>query len=127
MKRIRVLGVHRRWEDWLGMLLGVATSLSPWISGHMGSQNVLFNAVLVGMLLFVLAQFEAANLHRWQEGCALLLGAWLGASPFIFGYAITGPLRYWHFVIASVVIVLAAVELWQDWNLSAEELAGHEN
>jgi len=127
MKRIRFLGVHRKWEDWLGMLFGVATGLSPWISGQMGTQTMMFNAVVAGSLLFMLAQFEAVNLHHWEEGCVVLLGAWLGASPFIFDYASAGPLRYWHFTFAAAVIVLAAIELWQDWNLSAEELAEHEN
>ena len=109
MKRVRVLGVHRSWEDWFGMLLGFATGLSPWISGQMGSQNIMFNAIIVGAMLFVLAEFEAVNLHRWQESCVVLLGVWLGASPFVFGYSAVGPLRYWHFAFAAVVIVLAAV------------------
>lgn len=127
MKRIRFFRVHRNWEDWLGMLLGIVIGLSPWISGEMGTQNTMLNAIVVGMTLFVLAEFEATNLHRWQEGCVLLLGLWLGASPFIFGYFDAGPLRYWHFALALSVIVLTVVELWQDWNLSAEELAEHEN
>ena len=127
MKHVRFLGVHRGWEDWLGMLLGIATSLSPWISGQMGSQAMMFNAVVVGLMLFIFAQFEAVNLHRWQEACVLLLGVWLGASPFTFGYSASGTLRYWHFAFAAVAIVLAAIELWQDWNLSDEELAEHES
>ncbi len=127
MKHVRFLGVHRGWEDWVGMLLGIATSLSPWISGQMGSQAMMFNAVVVGLMLFIFAQFEAVNLHRWQEACVLLLGVWLGASPFIFGYSASGTLRHWHFAFAAIAIVLAAVELWQDWNLSDEELAEHES
>ncbi len=127
MKRIRFLGIHRKWEDWLGMLLGIAISLSPWISGQMGSQSMMFNAIAVGLMLFVVAQFEAVNLHRWEEGFVLLLGIWLGASPFIFDYSAVGPLRYWHFAFAAVAIVLAAIELWQDWKLSDDELAEHEN
>jgi hypothetical protein len=107
MKSVRFFGVHRNWEGWLGMLLGIATSLSPWISGQMDSQSMMFNAFVVGLMLFMLAQFEAANLHRWQEGCLLLLGVWLGASPFIFGYSGAGPLRYWHFAFAAITIVLA--------------------
>jgi hypothetical protein len=127
MKNARFFGVHRNWEDWLRMLLGIATSLSPWISGQMGSQSMMFNAFVVGLMLFMFAQFEAANLHRWKEGCVLLLGVWLGVSPFIFGYSAAGSLRYWHFAFAAIAIVLAAVELWQEWNLTDEELAEHEN
>jgi hypothetical protein len=32
---------------------------------------------------------------------------------------------YWHFVLGAIVVLLAAVELWQDWRLSDQELARH--
>ena len=117
---------HRNWEDWLVMLLGVLTGLSPWIPGEMGSQAMMINAVVVGAMVFVLGQYEAADLHRWQEGAAIALGSWLGASPFIFGYSTNGTLRFWHFVLAAVIVILAVLELWQDWNVSDEELAEHD-
>ena len=117
---------HRSWEDWLSMLLGLVTGLTPWISGQMGSQAMMFNAVVVGATVFVLGQLEAADLHRWQEGGEIALGSWLGASPFIFGYSANGPLRFWHFALAAIIIILAVLELWQDWNLGDEELAEHD-
>ena len=30
MSDFRLLGTHRTWEDWCGMLLGVLIVLSPW-------------------------------------------------------------------------------------------------
>lgn len=126
MIRIRFFYAHRSWEDWLGMLVGVLIGLSPWLSGQMGSQAMMFNAVVVGAMVFVLGELEAADLHRWQEGGEIALGSWLVASPFIFSYSGNGTLRYWHFVLGALVVALAALELWQDWNLSDEELAGHD-
>ena len=126
MMHIRVFGAHRDWEDWLSMLVGVLTGLSPWISGQTGSEAMMFNAILVGAIVFVLGEFEAADLHRWQEGGEIALGSWLAASPFIFGYSANGTLRFWHFVLGAVVVILAVLELWQDWNLSNEELAEHD-
>ena len=126
MVHIRVFGAHREWEDWLSMLFGVLTALSPWISGQTDGEAMLFNAVIVGVMVFVLGEFEAADLHRWQEGGEIVLGSWLGASPFIFGYSANGVLRFWHFVLAAAVVILAVLELWQDWNLSNEELADHD-
>jgi len=117
---------HRTWEDWLSMLLGLLTGLSPWISGQMGTQTMMFNAIVVGALIFFIGELEFANLHRWQEGGQIALGSWLGASPFIFGYAANGPLRFWHYALAAMVVGLAVLELWQDWSLSDEELAEHE-
>jgi hypothetical protein len=123
---VRFFDAHRSWEDWLGMLLGVLTGLSPWISGQMGSQAMMLNAILVGAIVFVLGEYEAADLHRWQEGGEIALGSWLVASPFIFGYSADGTLRFWHFVLGAVIVILAVLELWQDWNLSDDELAEHD-
>ena len=123
---IRFFDAHRSWEDWLGMLLGVLTGLSPWISGQMGSQTMMLNAILVGAIVFVLGEYEAADLHRWQEVGEIALGSWLAASPFIFDYSADGTLRFWHFVLGAVIVILAVLELWQDWNLSDEELAEHD-
>ena len=54
-----------------------------------------------------------------------MLGIWLIVSPFIFDYAGADPLRSWHFVLGGLVAALAALELWQDWLLSDQELAEH--
>jgi hypothetical protein len=50
---------------------------------------------------------------------------WLIVSPFTLGYAEAGALRYWHFVLGAVVALLAALELWQDWKLTDEQLVQH--
>jgi len=52
-------------------------------------------------------------------------GLWLIASPFMFGYADAGTLRYWHFMLGVAVALLAILELRQDWKLSDTEIAGH--
>ena len=107
------------------MLLGVLVGLSPWLSGQMGSHAMMVNAIFVGIFVFVLAEYEAANLHRWEEITEIAVGSWLIASPFVFDYLATGPLRIWHFVLGTCIIALAVLELWQDWPLTNEELAKH--
>ena len=125
MSGIRFFNIHRSWEDWLGMLLGVLIGLSPWLAGQQDHQAVMWNAILVGALVLGVAQLEYVSLQRWEEAGELALGLWLIASPFIFGYADTGDLRYWHFILGAVVVLLAVFELWQDWKLSDKELAQH--
>jgi len=62
-------------------------------------------------------------LHRWEEGLETAFGLGLIASPFIVGYADAGTLRYWHFFLGTAVVLIAVLELWQDWRLSDAELA----
>ena len=125
MAGIRLFDVHRTWEDWLGMILGVLAALSPWLAGQQDSATVMWNAVIVGALVIMLAGLELVDLHRWEETLEAACGIWLAASPFIFGYAAAGTLRYWHFALGAIVTILALVELRQDWNLSDKELAEH--
>ena len=125
MSGIRFLKIHRSWEDWLGMLIGVLIGISPWLAEQQVDQAVMWNAVLVGALVLGLAQLEYVSLQRWGEAGEIVLGLWLIASPFTFGYAETGALRYWHFILGAIVVLLAALQLWQDWRLSDKELAKH--
>jgi hypothetical protein len=125
MSGIRFLNIHRSWEDWAGMLLGVLIGLSPWLAGESYDQAVMWNAFLVGALVLGLANLEYVSLQRWEEIGEIACGLWLMASPFVFGYAEAGVLRYWHFVLGAIVALIAVLELWQDWKLSEKELAQH--
>ena len=125
MSGISFLKTHRSWEDWLCMLIGVLIGISPWFTEQKYDQAVIWNAVLVGVLVLGLAQLEYVSLQRWEETATIALGLWLIASPFTFGYAEAGPLRYWHFVFGAVVVLVAVLELWQDWRLSDKELSQH--
>jgi len=125
MAGMRIFDVHRTWEDWVGILLGVSIGLSPWLAGQEDNQTVMWNAMLVGALVFSLAAVALVDLHRWEEIGEIACGLWLIASPYIFGYAGTGMLQYWHFGLGAVVVLLAVMELWQDRMLSDEELARH--
>ena len=132
MSDFRFLNKHRSWEDWFGMLLGVLIVVSPWFPMQ-GNQEVMdsersimiLNTFVVGMLVFGLAQLEYVALQRWEEVGEIVLGLWLIASPWIFGYPGDEFLRVWHVMLGAVVVLLGALQLWQDWHLSDQELANH--
>lgn len=123
MVRTGFMGMHRTWEDWAGICLGVVTVLTPWFAGATQSQTITLNAVIIGMAIVVLAAFTLVNLRRGEEIAEFLCGLWLMASPYIFGYA--GQLATWHYVLGALVALLALFEFWQDWTLSDDELAKH--
>ena len=123
---------HRTWEDWCGMLLGVLIVLSPWFPTETGHEvvdaersPVILNTFTIGILVFGLAQLEYVALQRWEEVTAIVLGLWLIASPYLFGYSGDGRLRLCHSSFGGLVVLLAALQLWQDWDLSDQDLLKH--
>ena len=126
MAGIRLFNVHYGWEDCLSMALGALIVLTSWLVGQGGSQIVAVNAAIVGLLVLALGASEVfVDLRRWEESLEAACGLWLIASPFIFGYADAGTLRYWHFVLGAAIVLLAVLELLQDWKLSKAELTRH--
>ena len=132
MSDFRYFSTHRTWEDWCGMLLGVLIMLSPWFPTQTSHElvdavrgTVIINTITVGILVFGLAQLEYLALQRWEEVAEIFLGLWLIASPYVFGYSSDGLLRFWHSSLGGLVLLLAALQLWQDWNLSDHDMARH--
>ena len=123
MAGIRVFNVHCLWEDCLSMGLGVVIVLTSWMVNDVASQTAATNTVIVGILVLALGASEFVDLRRWEESLEAACGLWLIASPFVFGYADAGALRYWHFVLGIAVVLLAVLELRQDWELSDAELS----
>jgi hypothetical protein len=132
MSDFRFFSTHRPWEDWFGMLLGGLIVVSPWFpfqSSHetMDAERsvMILNTFVIGMLVFGLAQLEYVALQRWEEVAEIALGLWLIASPFVFGYSGDDMLKVWHASLGVIVVLLGALQLWQDWRLSDQELANH--
>ncbi|MEH2468719.1 hypothetical protein V1281_002024 [Nitrobacteraceae bacterium AZCC 2161] len=132
MSEFRFLSTHRTWEDWCGMLLGVLIVLSPWFPtqashGLAGADHsaVIINTFTVGILVFGLSQLQYVALQRWEEVAEIFLGLWLIASPYALGYSSEGMLRFMHTSLGGIVVLLAALQLWQDWDLSDQEMAQH--
>ena len=114
------------------MLLGVLIVLSPWFPTQAAHEMleaersfIVLNTFTVGIIVFGLAQLEYVALQRWEEVAEILVGLWLIISPYIFGYSDEGMLRIWHTGLGGLVVLLAALQLWQDWDLSEQDLAKH--
>jgi hypothetical protein len=125
MAGIRLFNVHYVWEDCVSMGLGALIVLTSWMADDAVSQTAAANATIVGILVLALGASEVVDLRRWEESLEAVCGLWLIASPFIFGYSDAGSLRFWHFALGIAVVLLAALELRQDWKLSDAELARH--
>jgi hypothetical protein len=105
---------HREWQDWVSVVLGVLLLVSPFMVEERVAADVTLNAVLLGLVVTVLSQFEIFGPAIWEEVVNAACGVWLIASPFVFGYAQGGALRVWHLVLGVLIALLAAIEIWQD-------------
>jgi hypothetical protein len=128
---IRSLDVHRTWEDWCGMLLGLLIALTPWFPtqdgevAEAGGSIVILNTVMVGIIVFGLAQLEYVSLQRWEQVAGIIAGLWLILSPYVLGYHGSGLLRFYHAAFGALVILLSTLQLWQDWELSDQDMLKH--
>jgi hypothetical protein len=106
------LTAHRSWEDWLLLALGALIFISPSFadSGYNGPPAA--SAVIVGLIIIFVAQLEIVALSRWEEIINLICGAWIAAAPLVLGY--NSQLRYWHFGLGGLVVIITLFELWQD-------------
>src|ERR1022692_1208716 len=111
MAAIRIFGVHRTWEDWIGIIVGALIVISPWMVNAFDSQFVVMHTGMVTVLVLSLAGMEIVVLQTSEEWVELACGLWLTASPFIFGDA--DPLQPWHSGRCAIVAGLAVCELRQ--------------
>lgn len=113
-----LLKTHRTWEDGVGLLLGLLIGLTPWLYNEPPVSAVVLNSAVVGLGVLALAQLEIVRVRRWGEIAQLACGIWLVASPFMFDYGHQDHLRLWHWALGAIVSMLAAFELWQDWDVA---------
>jgi hypothetical protein len=50
------------WEEWLNLLAGIWLFISPWVLGYSGTTTALWNALIVGALVFILACWDLNTL-----------------------------------------------------------------
>lgn len=62
---------------------------------------------------------------RWQDGVNLLLGVWIGASPWLLGFAESLEMAAWNMlIVGGAIVVLAAIDMdipsqWEEWGIVA--------
>ena len=113
------------------MLLGLLVALSPWFPTQQGEVAdaergvVILNTVMVGIIVFGLAQLEYVSLQRWEQVAGVLAGLWLILSPYVLGYHADGLMRFYHSTFGAMVVALSTLQLWQDWDLSDQDMLKH--
>ena len=89
---------------------GIWLALSPYILGFSDHTGAWWNAVIIGLALVVLGLLGVSSRERLEglRWTALILGAWLVASPFVAEYGYLTAATY-NAIALGVVVVLAAI------------------
>jgi hypothetical protein len=117
-----IIGLHRKWEDWLGAALGLLVGATPWLVGETGDEHIVLHTAQLGLLILGLAVFGLVQPSRWEEIALLACGVGLAASPLILGYAEAGNLGDVHLALGLAVVLLALLEIWQGWQLTPKQI-----
>ena len=98
--------------SWLVAVVGLWELVSPFSLGYSALTMAMWNAVIVGAVLIILAGWAAlskdANTDRNLDWINTVLGLWLVVSPFILGYSAT-TVALWNGIIVGVVVIVLAV------------------
>jgi hypothetical protein len=52
---IAALARAQRWEEWINLLAGIWLFISPWLLNYSGTRNALWDAVIIGAVVVILA------------------------------------------------------------------------
>lgn len=100
-----------KWEDWMGVALGVILLVSPWALGYSAETAATMNALVMGVIL-VLEEMLELGLHETaEEWIDLAAGAWLIASPFVLGFASVPSAAASAIVVGALTVLFALMAM----------------
>lgn len=106
------------WTSGLNILAGIWLFISPWVLSYQGINVALWNNLIVGAAIAVLALSRVSTPDRHGEVSwfNLLLGAWLFFAPFWMAYHPVAPDiphvnylgAFWNDIIMGIVVFFLA-------------------
>ncbi len=95
----------------LVVLAGIWEVAAPFVLGYTATTAFLWDAIIVGLALVVLAGWAALSnqqgTDRGLDWVNALVGLWLIAAPFVLGY--TGVVAaLWNDVLVGIVVAVLA-------------------
>jgi hypothetical protein len=97
--------------SWLVTLAGLWELVSPFIMGYSAITVAMWNAVIVGVVLILLAGWAAlsqeVSTDRTLDWINAILGFWLVVSPFVLGYS-ASMVALWNSAIVGIVVIVLA-------------------
>ena len=95
----------------LNIVLGIWLLVAPFLLGYSGASTAaLWNDIIVGVIVLVLAWIRVANPARstWMSWTNVVLGLWLVVASFILGYSSIAAAIWNDILVGLSVAVLGA-------------------
>lgn len=95
---------------WINLAAGLWLVASPWIYGGVGpADRMAWNSIIVGIVIAVVAAVRLMAGARAAElgWINVILGAWMIASPFVYGYTGDGARTANSIVVGVIVLIVA--------------------
>lgn len=103
----------RRWQDWANLVLGLWLILSPWLLGYSATSAALWNALIVGVVVGLMALLHLQNGPMWEEWVNVVLGVWLILSPWLLGFSAQGNAT-WNAVVVGLLVGALALSVTRE-------------
>jgi hypothetical protein len=99
-----------RWVSGVNVLAGVWLMLAPFALGYGDVTAAVWNDVIIGLTVFVLALFREAKPleHEGVSWTNFVLGAWLLVAPFVAGYGDVGAAVGNDITLGVIILICAA-------------------
>ncbi|ATD59594.1 MAG: SPW repeat protein [Janthinobacterium svalbardensis] len=104
----------KRWQDQVILLLGLWLLVSPWAFSYPEGSPQMINAFASGLVIAVLAAFDLYKTYFWAVVVNLLVGVWVGVSPWVLRIAEQRVVLWNELIVGIAVVVLALWELRTD-------------
>ena len=104
--------------DVYNLLLALFLFATPWLFAY-ANEDAKIDLWVSGILIAAISLATFFVFSYWEEWLNVLLGVWLGVSPWVLGFAHTRAMHY-SIGIGAAVAYLAALEIWLVHEASSE-------
>ncbi|MFP5503028.1 MAG: SPW repeat protein [Candidatus Sericytochromatia bacterium] len=98
----------RRIPSDLNLVLGVWLIVAPFALGYAYFEAAMWNSIVVGLLVAAFAAWRGfGHAGGWAAWANVILGAWLLASPWMFGHAAIQAALFNDVIVGAAIGALA--------------------
>lgn len=104
----------KHWQDVVNLVLGLWLLISPWVLAYAGETLPMWNAVIFGILIGVVALYALFQVFAWEEWANAVFGVWMVISPWVLGFSGNFAAMLNAVIVGAVAFALAIWTLGTD-------------